>query len=95
MDSELLPENTFTNEKLSFKSSTDVSGIQIQFLDQGMEHDVLALAIKKDAFLTSEKNEEEYCWSEEEEYCWSDEQADLAEGGGYWDSSTSCYVAWS
>ena len=98
-DSELLPENTFTNDKLSLKSSTDVSGIQIQFLDQGMEHDVLALAIKKDAFLTSEKNEwseeEEYCLSEEEEYCWSDEQEDLAEGGGYWDSSTSCYVAWS
>ena len=98
-DSELLPENTFTNDKLSLKSSTDVSGIQIQFLDQGMEHDVLALAIKKDAFLTSEKNEwseeEECCLSEEEEYCWSDEQEDLAEGGGYWDSSTSCYVAWS
>ena len=61
--------------------------------------DVLALAIKKDAFLTSEKNEwseeEECCLSEEEEYYWSDEQEDLAEGGGYWDSSTSCYVAWS
>ena len=51
-----------------------------------MEHDVRAL-VKKGA------KEEENEWSEGDDHCWSDELAELEDGGGYWDSSTSRYIA--